>query len=42
MKATATTKLGGLPKRGPGLKLVSDYKGMGGQKKASKASKKAV
>jgi hypothetical protein len=41
MKAEATTKLGGV-KRGPGLKLIGDYKTDRGGKKADKASKKAV
>jgi hypothetical protein len=41
MKAEATTKLGGI-KKGPGLKLIGDYKGVGAQKKAAKASRKSV
>jgi hypothetical protein len=43
MKATAGTKIGGSPKRGPGMKLYSDFKGIGsGTKKANKQSRKAV
>lgn len=45
LKATAGTKIGGDKQRGGGLKLHSDYKGVGkdaGTKKATKQSRKAV
>ena len=45
LKATATTKLGSERKRGGGLKLYSDYKGVGShgmEKKANKQSRKPV
>jgi hypothetical protein len=44
LKATAGTKLGSKVKRGPGIKLFSDYKGAGSkmESKAAKQSRKAV
>jgi hypothetical protein len=44
LKATAGTKIGGDKKRGGGMKLFSDFKGVGkeGTKKATKQSRKAV
>lgn len=44
LTATAGTKIGGTPKRGPGLKLMSDFKGVakGEQKKASKQAGRKV
>lgn len=43
LKATAGTKIGGDKQRGGGLKLFSDFKGVGsGTKKANKQAKKAV
>jgi hypothetical protein len=41
MKAEATTKLGGI-KKGPGLKLIGDYKPVGSDKKAGTAARKQV
>lgn len=40
LTATAGTKIGGSPKRGPGLKLVSDFKGSG-KSDTKKATKQA-
>lgn len=44
LTATAGTKIGGSPKRGPGLKLMSDFKGAGKgeQKKAGKQAARKV
>ncbi len=44
LTATAGTKIGGTPKRGPGLKLMSDFKGVakGETKKAGKQAGRKV